>query len=195
MNAAVTAHAEFSTTYPTSATPVDESYACTIAVPIASVSQAATLSVTVQGAPPSNVPPGAKFDMALFQMVATIPASAIATAVSDGCTSVSGSITTLDIDATGNPVVNAAAASPSSYDFGPITLVSGQGVTLSLPATPATLTSWTAPASGTVSFTTSTAASSLFANLSFTCDSIPGITGTLTCAATAPTAFATTTVP
>jgi hypothetical protein len=197
LSSSVTVHAEFTETYPTTATPVDESYQCTFS--FFGSAQSATFDVKLQGATPTNVPPGTVFDMALFQGVTTVPASLSTEAATLGCNSVTGAITALQIsgnDAHGTTTVNATAATPADYDFGPITVVSGQAITLTLPSSPKTIGSWTALPSGTMSFKPASGASSLTANLTFSCGAPFGsIPVSVACTIASPANIATTTVP
>jgi hypothetical protein len=190
IEATTTVHATFSATYPSTATTVDETYDCSLSIPLGNIDEAATLSVTTQGAPPLQVPPGATFSMPLFQTVVTIPASV-------SCTSASGSLTILDIDATEGTTrqtVNPVTSAAPSYQFGPIALTENTPIVLSLPATPATIGTFTAGTASPIQFTPGAELTSLAANLMFTCSGI-SVPGTLACTVAAPAnAFATTTV-
>jgi hypothetical protein len=198
LDAATTVNAAFSTVYPPMATKVDESYDCTLSIPFGGLDQPATLSVTSQGGPPLQVPPGATFSMPLFQTVATVPASVVNTAVADSCTSVSGSVTVIDIDATEGTTIQTVdpvtGAPPNSYQFGPIALTQNTPIVLSLPTSPATIGTFTAGTASPIQFTPGAEVTSLSASLTFTCLGV-SVPGSLTCTVAKPaTAFATTTV-
>jgi hypothetical protein len=194
VDAATTVNAEFSETYPTSATPVTETFACSATTPLGT--QSVTLTGTFQGAPPTHVPPGATFNMALFQVVVTVPDTFSNEVMGYGYNSVSGSATEIQItsnDAT-NKVVDAVALDASDYDFGPITLVSNQGFSIPLPASAVTVAgAWQAKSTdGTISF----APGIVDATLTFTGGDFGNIVSDVTCSApAAPVTFATTTTP
>jgi hypothetical protein len=133
--------------------PVNESYACVATVPILGAEDV-TLALTIQGTLPATEAPSATFSMTQFQIVATLPGSFTTEVTGAGYTSMSGQGTTLDIvNQKTSGTVNPAAGSNSAYAFGPITLVSGQAVVVSLPATAATIGTWTAASTtGSMSF-------------------------------------------
>jgi hypothetical protein len=133
--------------------------------------------------------------MALFQVVANVAATFTNQVTGYGYNSVSGSATTIDVvsnDAHGT-VVNPPASAASSYKFGPVALTANQGFSVPLPASPATIGSFTAPSSpATISFTPGAVA----VTLNFTGGAFGPVTSKVTCPAPAsPTAFATTSVP
>lgn len=121
-------------------------YACTF--PILG---AETLAVTITETAPSSVTPGQSFSLTDVQSTTVLPSSLVSTLTLLG-SSVSGTVTTFDVDATNaTPATLNAAATPIS--FGPVTLTSGDSATIVAPSTPETVGPFTAGSSGTIAIT------------------------------------------
>jgi hypothetical protein len=190
--APMTAKAAFSAVYPTSATPVPASYSCIFHVSTSSMTDAVT--VTYQAAPPTNVPPGATFDLALFQVVVEIPASVANDLTLLGYNSLSGQVTTLDVvsDDVNQTTLDPAASTPGLYVFGPIALQAGQGYAVRLPPPATTIGHFVAPSLGTVHFTPGALAATFIVTL----NGSGAVNGTIACTPPkSPGAFAATSTP
>lgn len=121
-------------------------YACTF--PILG---AETLAVTISETAPASVTPGQSFNLTDVQSTTVLPSSLVSTLTLLG-SSVSGTVTTFDVDATNaTPTTLNAAATPIT--FGPVALKSGDSATIVAPSTPETVGPFTAGSSGTIAIT------------------------------------------
>lgn len=104
---------------------------------------------------PRATQPGGSVNLTAFRSTVSIPASFVDLAIAFlGVHSLSGDITTLDVNATNttNGTVNAAA---TEIPF-TVQLTEGQPASFTIPNTPATVGPWTAGSSGTIVFTPGT---------------------------------------
>ncbi|MBO0728846.1 MAG: hypothetical protein J2P57_06275 [Acidimicrobiaceae bacterium] len=101
------------------------------------------VTVTTFDASPGSVPAGGIANLSAVRSRVAVPASFVNLALSFGLTTLSGSITAEDFNATNtaNGTVNAAA---TPIPVGPVTLVANQPAVLHVPAAPVTVGPWTA---------------------------------------------------
>jgi hypothetical protein len=143
-----------------------------------------SLPVAVTGNTPTSVStPFAEVSMSGFQVSVTIPASAVDKAMSKGATAVTTTVKEIDINAS-DARVKTMNAMNAPVTVGPTTLVTGQAVVVTVPASPSTTGTWAAKKRGTMAFTTGHA--TIFLNFSSA-----GST-TLACKATPPAVISTT---
>lgn len=110
-----------------------------------------TVAITITATAPSSVTPGQSFSLTGVQSTSVISA-AVATDLALIESSISGTVTTFDTNATNaTPATVNGAATPIS--FGPVPVTSGDPITIVAPATPETVGPFTAGSSGTVTIT------------------------------------------
>jgi len=101
---------------------------------------------------PGGTQPGASVDLHAFLSTVSIPASFVDLGIQIlGLTSLSGQISTVDIDAT-NTTAGTVNATPTPIPFS-VQLTEGQPASFQFPSTPATVGPWTAGPSGTITYT------------------------------------------
>ncbi len=143
-----------------------------------------SLPVAVTGNTPTSVStPFAEVSMSGFQVSVTIPASAVDKAMSKGATAVTATVRMIDINAS-DARVKTMNVTNTPITVGPITLVTGQAVVVTVPASPTTTGTSAAKKTGTMTFTTGNA-------IIFLSFSSAGST-TLACKATPPAVISTT---
>lgn len=134
---------------PPSATPPVTNYSlkCTAlgAIPL-------SIGVSAFAQAPGSVRAGHPLSLHAVRTQVTIPPTFVDLARSAGVTSLSGTLDTLNFNATNAaPATLNAAATP--IDFGPVPLTEGQPATLTIPRTPENVGPWTAGSGGTIAFT------------------------------------------
>jgi hypothetical protein len=135
---------------PPSGVPPVTTYTMDCAVPIIGT---LPLQVSIFATAPGSVQAGRSVSLHAVRSTVAIPASLVDLALEFGITTLSGTISTVDFDATNaTPAVLNSLSAPAS--FGPITLVEGQPATFQVPSTPQTVGPWTAGSSGnTITYT------------------------------------------
>jgi hypothetical protein len=111
------------------------------------------LTISTFDTSPGSVGTGQPVDLFAVRSHVSIPPSLVDLALAFGVTSLSGSITTLDFNAT-NATPSTVNAASSAIGFGPLPLTEGQAATFTVPSAPATFGPWVAGAAGgTIDFT------------------------------------------
>ncbi|HEV2360213.1 MAG TPA: DUF6801 domain-containing protein [Acidimicrobiales bacterium] len=115
-----------------------------------------TLDIGVAETAPASVTPGGSVDLTGFQTTTVVPANLVTLLIDFlHITTFSGTVTGIDVDATGATPATINAAPKAGYPF-TVKVTSGKAATIVIPATPITVGPFTAGKSGSVSVSPST---------------------------------------
>lgn len=111
-----------------------------------------SLPMSVSGATPAKVAPGAKVTMSGWQLTVTVPASLVNEFLRYGVNTLSGRLTNFTIASTNSTGAVNAAGKGIPLPHSP--LQANTPVTVKLPSTPKAIGTWTAGTAGTMTFRT-----------------------------------------